>query len=118
MTLARVYSLVALVAGLSVAIMLVTGYGTHLGPAVVLLLSSTALFLSRKQGLKAFAFPIWVFASVAASLYYPWAFDSWFGYDLAILIVPLIQVIMFGMGTTLSVADFRRVVTEILLTDH
>ena len=27
----------------------------------------------------------------------------------AILIVPLIQIIMFGMGTTLSVADFTRV---------
>jgi len=40
---------------------------------------------------------------------YPWAFMTWFGFDLVVLIVPLIQIIMFGMGTTLSVADFSRV---------
>jgi BASS family bile acid:Na+ symporter len=51
----------------------------------------------------------WVFAFVAASMVYPIAFGSWFGVDLKILIVPLIQIIMFGMGTTLSVADFGRV---------
>jgi BASS family bile acid:Na+ symporter len=40
---------------------------------------------------------------------YPAAFMTWLGVDLKILIVPLIQIIMFGMGTTLSVADFGRV---------
>jgi BASS family bile acid:Na+ symporter len=35
---------------------------------------------------------------------------SWAGFNLGILIVPLIQIIMFGMGTTLSLADFGRVV--------
>jgi BASS family bile acid:Na+ symporter len=34
---------------------------------------------------------------------------TWAGYDLGKLIVPLIQIIMFGMGTTLSLADFARV---------
>ena len=34
---------------------------------------------------------------------------TWGGCDLGKLIVPLIQIIMFGMGTTLSVADFTRV---------
>jgi BASS family bile acid:Na+ symporter len=34
---------------------------------------------------------------------------TWYGFNLGILIVPLIQIIMFGMGTTLSVADFGRV---------
>ncbi len=58
---------------------------------------------------KSFAFTIWVFAFVAASMFYPSAFGVWFGFDLKILIVPLIQVIMFGMGTTLNVKDFGRV---------
>jgi len=42
-------------------------------------------------------------------MFYPQAFMTWGGYDLGKLIVPLIQIIMFGMGTTLSVADFTRV---------
>jgi BASS family bile acid:Na+ symporter len=44
-------------------------------------------------------------------MFYPEAFGSWFGFNLAILIVPLIQIIMFGMGTTLSIKDFNRVFT-------
>ncbi len=59
--------------------------------------------------MKSFVFTLWVFAFVTASMAYPVAFMSWYGFDLGILIVPLIQIIMFGMGTTLSVADFGRV---------
>jgi BASS family bile acid:Na+ symporter len=59
--------------------------------------------------LKSVAFTAWVFAFVAASMVWPRAFGTWFGLDLKVFIVPLIQIIMFGMGTTLSVADFTRV---------
>jgi BASS family bile acid:Na+ symporter len=59
--------------------------------------------------LKSVAFTAWVFAFVAASMVWPGAFGTWFGFDLKFLIVPLIQIIMFGMGTTLSVSDFTRV---------
>jgi len=60
---------------------------------------------------KKYAFTLWVIVAVAASMSYPAAFRSWFGTDLKILIVPLIQVITFGMGTTLSGKDFRNVLT-------
>ena len=59
--------------------------------------------------LKTVAFTAWVFVFVAASMIWPGAFGTWFGFDLKFLIVPLIQIIMFGMGTTLSVSDFTRV---------
>jgi BASS family bile acid:Na+ symporter len=65
----------------------------------------------RHSFLKSFAFTIWVFTFVAASMFYPSLFRSWFGTDLNILIVPLIQIITFGMGTTLSLKDFGRVFT-------
>jgi BASS family bile acid:Na+ symporter len=60
---------------------------------------------------KNYAFTLWVLVAVAASMSYPAAFRSWFGTDLKVLIVPLIQVITFGMGTTLSAKDFRNVLT-------
>ena len=60
---------------------------------------------------KKYAFTLWVLVAVAASMTYPAAFRSWFGTDLKVLIVPLIQVITFGMGTTLSAKDFRNVIT-------
>src|SRR5512137_2598345 len=56
-----------------------------------------------------YAFTLWVLVTVAASMSYPAAFRSWFGTDLKVLIVPLIQIITFGMGTTLSGRDFRNV---------
>jgi BASS family bile acid:Na+ symporter len=63
------------------------------------------------QFYRKFAFTIWVLIFVAASMLYPAAFRLWFGTDLKILIVPLIQIITFGMGTTLSAKDFRGVLT-------
>ncbi len=40
---------------------------------------------------------------------FPSWFGAWFGYDLGGLITPLIQIIMFGMGTTLALGDFGRI---------
>ena len=58
---------------------------------------------------KKYAFTLWVLVAVAASMSAPGAFRTWFGRDLKVLIVPLIQIITFGMGTTLSGKDFRNV---------
>jgi BASS family bile acid:Na+ symporter len=90
-------------------ILLALGYRAGVGPFVVAAFAALALFCMGHRFLKSFAFTVWVFAFVAASMFYPQAFMKWGGFDLGILIVPLIQIIMFGMGTTLSVADFGRV---------
>ena len=58
---------------------------------------------------KKYAFTFWVLVFVTVSMLHPAAFRSWFGTDLKILIVPLIQIITFGVGTTLSGKDFRNV---------
>ena len=94
---------------LLVVIMLAAGRRAWAGPALIAMFGSLALFCMGHPLLKSFAFTVWVFAFVAASMVYPAAFITWLGVDLKILIVPLIQIIMFGMGTTLSVADFGRV---------
>ena len=82
------------------------------GPALILGLAAAAIGVRDRPLLRGFAFTIWVFAFVAASMFYPAAFGTWFGFDLRFLIVPLIQIITFGMGTTLSLADFRRVLVS------
>lgn len=68
-----------------------------------------AASLSRRA--RGFAFSLWVGAFVAAALFFPWLFRTWGEFEQKTLIVPLIQIIMFGMGTMLSVADFGRVLT-------
>lgn len=105
----RYFRYVSLVCAVILVILLATGHRAGVGPALIALFASLAVFFMGHPLLKSFAFTIWVFAFVSASMVYPAAFGSWFGVDLSILIVPLIQIIMFGMGTTLSIADFGRV---------
>jgi BASS family bile acid:Na+ symporter len=80
-----------------------------MGLILVVVLVLIAVAFICHPTLKSIAFTAWVFAFVAASMVWPGAFGAWFGVDLKVLIVPLIQIIMFGMGTTLSTADFTRV---------
>jgi BASS family bile acid:Na+ symporter len=82
---------------------------TFYGLIVIASLAGLAVWVGTTRRFSGLAFTCWVATFVAASLLYPSAFISWGGYPLTNLIVPLIQIIMFGMGTTLSVADFGRV---------
>ncbi len=56
--------------------------------------------------LKGFTYPIMIFAAVTMSLYYPDYFIELNGFKFTGLITPLIQIIMFGMGTSMSINDF------------
>ena len=80
-----------------------------LGAILVLVFVGISLFFTRHATLKSISFTMWVLTFVAASMVWPAAFGTWLGYELKNLVVPLVQIIMFGMGTKLSVADFVRV---------
>jgi bile acid:Na+ symporter, BASS family len=79
------------------------------GPAAIAAPAFLALAFRGHPQLSGFSFSLSVLTAVVASLFYPTTFRALGGYELKNLIVPLIQIIMFGMGTTLSLADFARV---------
>ena len=79
------------------------------GWLILVSLATAAFTCSARASLRPFAFPAWVLVAVGTSMVQPDVFGTWFGVDLKIFIVPLIQVITFGMGTTLSLVDFTRV---------
>ena len=54
-------------------------------------------------------FGLAILACAVVSFSFPSAFTSWGGVKLTKLVTPAIQVIMFGMGTTLTLDDFARV---------
>lgn len=60
--------------------------------------------------LKGYSFTVMIFAAVSLAMYYPQYFIYAGDFKLSKLIVPLMQIIMFGMGTGLSVKDFAGVV--------
>jgi BASS family bile acid:Na+ symporter len=89
----------------------IAGQPGLVGPTAILVWTLLALALQLKAPLRSFAFTVWVLAAVTAAMFYPDAFERWGTFQLSVLIVPLIQVIMFGMGTTLSLTDFSRVLS-------
>jgi BASS family bile acid:Na+ symporter len=60
--------------------------------------------------LKGFSYTLWIFTAVATSMFYPQYFISVGDFQLKKLIVPLLQIIMFGMGSQMSFQDFTGVI--------
>lgn len=80
------------------------------GPTLILFFVSLAMAMRGTKTLKGFSFTVLIFAAVSLSLYYPQTFDQWGNFQLKKLIVPLLQIIMFGMGTAMSFKDFYGVI--------
>lgn len=93
-----------------IAILIVDSNSPVLGPLVTLMFVLLAIGVRGTETLfKSFAFSLWIFASVSFAMFFPEYMTRWGGYDLSNLIVPLIQLIMFGMGTQLSLQNFANV---------
>lgn len=106
----RNLTIIALLA-LGVAIVLALfGKGAITGPLVVGGFVLLAIALNLTANFKNLAFTFWVFAAVAASMYYPAYFTQWGSFNLKKLIIPLLMIIMFGMGTAMSFKDFVGIV--------
>ena len=69
-----------------------------------------ALAFRGHKFLKGFAYTIMIFAAVSLAMYYPDYFKTVGNFNLSAVIVPMLQLIMFGMGTELSLKDFSRIV--------
>lgn len=98
--------------GLSLAAALYCGFAgpsAMLGIAVVTAIAALAVLASKSPVFSSVAFSLWMIASVTAPMFYPEYFSSVNGFQLKRIVIPLIMFIMFGMGTTLSVGDFKRV---------
>lgn len=76
------------------------------GPLVIGMFICLALFLKTTKHYSGFAYTIVIFAAVSASLYYPNVFTGIGSFEYKTLIVPLLMLIMFGMGTSMSAKDF------------
>lgn len=89
-----------------------TGMNQHsvAGSLLIFFFVVLALAFRRYEVLKGYSFTIMIFAAVTAAMYFPQYFTQVGEFRLSKLIVPLMQIIMFGMGTGLSLKDFERVV--------
>ncbi len=87
-----------------------TGNISATGILLVPGLIALALAVRRFQKMKGFSYTLWIFTAVTASMFYPQYFISVGDFQLKKLIVPLLQIIMFGMGSQMSFRDFSGVI--------
>lgn len=80
------------------------------GWLLMLFFVSLAVAFRGRKLLKGLSFTLIIFAAVTLALYHPEYFLAWGDFKLSGLIIPLIQLIMFGMGTSMSLQDFAAVV--------
>lgn len=80
------------------------------GPFLILGFIGLATAARGFQSFKGFSYSIWIFTAVAASMFYPKLFLSVGDFELKKLIVPLLQIIMFGMGSQMSFNDFTGII--------
>jgi BASS family bile acid:Na+ symporter len=82
----------------------------HAGPFIIAFFIMLSIACRGWELLKGFTFTIIIFAAVTAALYYPQYFVEVKGFKLSGLITPLLQLIMFGMGTSMGIKDFAGVI--------
>ena len=103
------YNLFYVVAGLLAALFAFFTYKENhdvAGWMLTLLFISLAIAFRGNSLLKGFSYTVSIIAAVCMALYSPHYFISVGDFKLSKLTIPLLQIIMFGMGTELSWKDF------------
>jgi len=77
-------------------------------PLMLFFVSLSIAFKGNKV-LKGLSYTVLILAAVSLAMYYPQYFKTVGDFKLSALIVPLLQIIMFGMGTELSLKDFANI---------
>lgn len=96
--------------GLAALGTLIFGSGLNVtGIFVIAALVCLAIGGLGKPAIKPLAFTIWVIVAVAIGMFFPEYFRQIGDFKMTKLIVPLIQLIMFSMGTEMSLKDFESV---------
>lgn len=95
---------------LVVSVMLLLGYAENTGLLLTAFFVLLAIGFRGYEHLRGFSFTVIIFAAVTIAMFYPSYFQEINGYDLKNLFTPLLQIIMFGMGTAMSLKDFAGVV--------
>ncbi|HUC82490.1 MAG TPA: bile acid:sodium symporter family protein, partial [Flavisolibacter sp.] len=81
----------------------------YAGWLLALFFLSLSIAVRGNKVLRGLSYTIIILGAVSFAMYYPQYFKNIGGLKLSALIVPLLQIIMFGMGTELSLKDFAQV---------
>ena len=109
-TIFRITFVAALLSLATFIFFLIYGDRQFTGPSLGCFFILLAISCYGFPSLSRFAYTIWIFAAVTISMSYPQFFRKVGDFELQKMIVPLLQIIMFGMGSQLSVGNFADVI--------
>lgn len=114
--MAKIYSYALWTGAVALVITLlvwILGYTELIAPLTVFTAVSLALGLGSLHTLNTYQYTAWIIVAIICGMLYPSAFLQWGDFDLrnkwVILIV--VQLVMFGMGTQMSLKDFSGIRT-------
>jgi BASS family bile acid:Na+ symporter len=104
----KIFLIASAVAAIVLLVGIFTGNQQLYKPAAIITAASLAIGLGATESLKGYQYTAWIITAVVAGMIFPEAFKNWGGVNLRdkTLILVIIQLVMFGMGTHMSLKDF------------
>lgn len=94
---------------LAYVVMTISSLHQFSGWLLMLFFVNLAIAFRGNKVLRGLSYTVIILGVVSVAMYYPQYFKTIGDFKLSALIVPLLQIIMFGMGTELSLKDFAQV---------
>ncbi|MDO8927416.1 MAG: bile acid:sodium symporter family protein, partial [Bacteroidota bacterium] len=88
----------------------ITGNPQTSGPFLISGFMAMAIGVRGFPSVKGFSYSLWIFTAVTLSMFYPQYFLTLGDFELKKLIIPLLQIIMFGMGSQMALSDLSGVI--------
>jgi BASS family bile acid:Na+ symporter len=93
-----------------IIILIFTGNLDKAGPLFILFFLALAIGVRGYDSTRGLSYTMVIFAGASAAMYYPQYFTAVGNFKFSLLIVPLLQLIMFGMGAQMSFKDFTGII--------
>ena len=91
-------------------IMALTGNIDKAGPVLMLFFFLLAIGIRVSESTKGLSYTMIIFMAASAAMFYPQYITTVGEFNTSLLIVPLLQIIMFGMGSQMSFDDFAGII--------
>jgi bile acid:Na+ symporter, BASS family len=104
------FSALALLFAIVSIVLWLSAYINLSGWFLVLFFLTLAVVFRGIPLFKGLSFTAIIFASVVLAMWHPEYFTTWGSFSLSSTIIPFIQLLMFGMGSSMSINDFAAVV--------
>jgi len=109
----RIYAYLLIMSALLIAGSLISYSSGNITLTSILLIPGFVALATGVRGypkVKGLSYTLWIFTAVVVSLFYPQYLTSVGNFKLSRLITPLLQLIMFGMGSQMSFNDFAGII--------